>query len=160
MKRLAWRSVGAVVFLLAILGSVNLGLWVSDREPPIEYEAAQALQQSVPQGGTIDIEFSVFRRRICPLMTKRWLYDAAGERHSIPQFTTGLKLLAGRETYRRSITVPSAATPGPARYEVTLDYICNPLQNWIGPIQVTSPPIKFTITPTVDKLQEPIGPDG
>jgi hypothetical protein len=93
-------TVGAVVLLLATPGSVNLGLWIVDREPPIEYEATRALSASVPQGGTIDIEFSGFRKRICPLTTKRWLYDAAGERH-IPQFTTGLKLLAGRETYRR-----------------------------------------------------------
>lgn len=160
MKRMIWRTVGVLVFLLAILGSVNLGLWVADREPPIEYEAATALATSVPQGGTIDVEFSVFRKRICPLVAKRWLYDAVGERHSIPQYTTGLKLLAGRETYRRSITVPTAATPGPARYEVTLDYICNPLQNWIGPIQVVSPPIKFTITPSEPPQPAPPGSDG
>ncbi len=39
--------------------------WVSDREPPIKYETATALATSVPQGGTIDVEFSVFRKRIC-----------------------------------------------------------------------------------------------
>ncbi|WP_283195477.1 hypothetical protein [Rhizobium sp. AN80A] len=160
MKRTLWRFVGAVVFSLAILGSVNLGLWVSDREPPIEYESAVALSPTVSQGGTLDIEFSVFRKRICPLVTKRWLYDAVGERHSIPQFTTGLRLLAGRETYRRSITVPTAATPGPARYEVTLDYICNPLQSWIGPIHVVSPPIKFIIIPSDPAPPAPTGSDG
>ncbi len=160
MKRMIWRTVGGVVFLLAILGSINLGLWVSDREPPIEYESAVALSPTVPQGGTLDIEFSVFRKRICPLVTKRWLYDAVGERHSIPQFTTGLRLLAGRETYRRSITVPTAATPGPARYEVTLDYICNPLQSWIGPIHVVSPPIKFMIIPSETMPLKSAGEDG
>ncbi len=148
MKWIIWRTVGVLVFLLAILGSLNLSLWVADSEPPIEYEAATALAKSVPQGGTVDVEFSVFRRRICPLVAKRWLYDAADERHSIPQYPTRLKLFAGRETYPRSITVPTAATPGPARYEVTLDYICNALQKWIGPIQVVSPPILFTITPS------------
>lgn len=160
MKRMIWRTVGVLVFLLAILGSVNLGLWVADREPPIEYEAATALATSVPQGGTIDVEFSVFRKRICPLVATRWLYDAVGERHSIPQYTTGLKLLAGRETYRRSITVPTAATPGPARYEVTLDYICNPLQNWIGPIHVVSPLIEFIVTPSDQSNRPPALPDG
>jgi len=160
LKRTLWRFVGAVVFSLAILGSVNLGLWVVDREPPIEYESAVALSPTVPQGGALEIEFSVFRRRICPLVAKRWLYDAAGERHSIPQFTTGLRLLAGRETYKRSITVPTAATPGPARYEVTLDYICNPLQSLIGPIHLVSPPIKFTITPSDPAPPAPPGADG
>lgn len=53
--------------------------------------------------------------------------------------------LGGRS---RSITVPTAATLGPARYEVALDYICNPLQSWIWPIHVASPPINFVITPS------------
>lgn len=147
MKRSLWKLVGSAIFALAGLGSVNLGIWVADREPPIIYEDAKALAPTVEQGGTIEIEFSVFRTRICPLITKRWLYDAAKERHSIPQYTTGLKLLAGRETYRRSITVPLAAAPGPAEYRVTLEYVCNPLQNFLGPIVVTSPPIKFRVLP-------------
>ncbi|WP_421362177.1 hypothetical protein [Agrobacterium rosae] len=147
MKRALWKFIGAIVFALAILGSVNLGVWVVDRDPPIIYEEAKALSPTVEQGGTLEIEFSVFRTRICPLVTKRWLQDSANERHSIPQFTTGLKLLAGRETYRRTITVPPAAAPGPAEYSVTLDYICNPLQKFIGPIRVTSPAIKFGILP-------------
>lgn len=147
MKRYLWRTVGACIFALAGVGSVNLGIWVADREPPIIYEDAKALAPTVEQGGTIEIEFSVFRTRICPLITKRWLTDSAKERHSIPQFTTGLRLLAGRETYRRSITVPVAAAPGPAEYRVTLEYVCNPLQNFMGPIVVTSPPVRFKVLP-------------
>ncbi|WP_288430184.1 hypothetical protein [uncultured Agrobacterium sp.] len=147
MKRYLWRATGVGVFALAGLGSVNLGMWVADRDPPIIYEEARALSEEVEQGATIEIEFSVFRTRICPLTTKRWLTDAANERHSIPQYTTGLKLLAGRETYRRSITVPPAAAPGPAEYRVTLEYVCNPLQNFLGPIVVKSPPIKLKVLP-------------
>ncbi len=79
------------------------------------------------------------------MSANRWLYDAVGERHSIPQYTTALKLLAGQETYRQSFTIPTAAKPAPASCEVTLDYICNRLQNWIGPIQVVSPAVKSTI---------------
>lgn len=147
MKRYLWRTVGAGIFALAGLGTINVAIWVADREPPIIYEDAKALAPTVEQGGTIEIEFSVFRTRICPLITKRWLTDSAKERHSIPQFTTGLRLLAGRETYRRSITVPVAAAPGPAEYRVTLEYVCNPLQNFLGPIVVTSPPIRFSVLP-------------
>ncbi len=147
MKRYLWKVTGIGVFALAGLGSVNLGIWVADREPPIIYEDAKALSPTVEQGGTIEIEFSVFRTRICPLITKRWLTDSAKERHSIPHYTTGLRLLAGRETYRRSITVPVAAAPGPAEYRVTLEYVCNPLQNFMGPIVVTSPPIRFKVLP-------------
>lgn len=160
MRRWIWRGIGVVVFALAIVGSASLGIWVMDREPPIQYEEALALAPEVPQGGAIEIEFSVFRQRICPLTTKRWLYDASGQRHSIPQFTTGLRLLAGRETYRRTITVPVAAALGPARYQVSLDYICNPLQRFIGPITVVSPPIKFNIVPGPEGLGTVQGGDG
>lgn len=145
MKRFLWKVIGTGVFALAGLGSVNLGIWVVDREPPFIYEEAKALSPTVEQGGTIEIEFSVFRTRICPLIAKRWLTDSAKERHSIPQFTTGLRLLAGRETYRRSITVPVAVAPGPAEYRVTLEYVCNPLQKFLGPIIVDSPPVKFDV---------------
>jgi len=147
MRNIVCKTLGLLVMLLAVVGSVNLAIMFVDREPPIEYEGAQALAKEVAQGGSIDVEFSVFRKRICPAVTRRWLTDANQERHSIPQYTVGLQLLAGRETYRRSITIPSAASPGPAQYEVTLEYTCNALQNFIGPIKVTSPPVMFTITP-------------
>ena len=64
MKRSLWKIVGAAIFALAGLGSVNLGIWVADRDPPIIYEEAKALSPTVEQGGTIEIEFSVFRSRI------------------------------------------------------------------------------------------------
>lgn len=148
--RVMWRIVAGLVFGLAVVGSFNLALWVADREPPVEYEHAIALASQVPQGGAIEIEYSVFRKRICDVTAKRWLTDAMGERHSIPQYTVGLQLLAGRETYRRAISIPSIAAPGPARYEVSLDYICNPLQQIIGPIRVVSPPIRFEILKSTD----------
>lgn len=83
MTKLLWRGTGVVIFLLAVLGSVNLGIWVTDREPPITFEGARALTETVAQGGSLDVEFSVFRERICPLVAKRWLYDSNGEQHSI-----------------------------------------------------------------------------
>lgn len=161
MRRTLWSLTAATITALAGIGSFNLAVWVVDRDAPIRYEDARALSPSVTQGGTIEVQFTVFRGRICPVVTRRWLYDAAQERHSIPQFTTGLQLLAGRETYRRSITIPTAAAVGAARYEVTLDYTCNPLQRLIGPIQVTSPPIRFNITPAQQSsASPPVGIDG
>ncbi|MGV1867957.1 MULTISPECIES: hypothetical protein [unclassified Rhizobium] len=67
---------------------------------------------------------------------------------------------AGRETYQRSLTIPDDAAPGPASYEVALDYICNPLQNFIGPIHVVSPRVPFTIVPGDPTAPVEPGPDG
>ena len=144
--RTVYAIIGALLVALAGIGSFNLGVMVVDRDPPITYEGARPLSPTVEQGGTIEVEYKVFRRRVCDADVRRWLYDAADERHSVPQFTTGLELLAGRETYRRSITIPPAAAPGPAYYQVVLDYTCNPLQHVIGPMRVVSPAVRFLIT--------------
>lgn len=149
MRHIIWPLVGGAVLTLAAIGSFNLAIWVADRHPPIEYQGARALASSVEQGGTIGLEFEVFRNRICPITTRRWLYDSEWNRHSIPSFTTGLELLAGREVYQRTITVPMAAATGPAQYQVELDYLCNPLQRILSwPVRVYSPPVKFEITPS------------
>ena len=117
-----------------------------DREPPIRHDSARALADSVEAGGAIGVEFNVFRERICPAEVRRWLYDSAWNRHAIPSWTTGLELLAGREVYQRTITIPLAAQPGPAQYQVELDYECRLIQRILRwPVRVYSPPIKFTI---------------
>ena len=147
-----WRFIGGAILMLAGAGSYSIVSMALDGDPPIAYEDVRALTPSVEQGGTIDVQFTVFRQRVCPVVVKRWLTDAAGERHSVPQYTVGLQQLAGRVTYRRSITIPTATALGAARYEVSLDYTCNPLQRLLGPINVTSPPVRFAITPAAGDL--------
>lgn len=150
MRRIAWRITGVAVYALGILGAVSLGTMIVDREHPIEYLRARALNLAVEQGGTIGLEFQVFRTRICPAVTNRWLYDHVNTRHAIPQFTVGLERLAGKETYQRTITIPPAAAVGKAQYQVDTSYYCNPLQRVLGwPINVRSPPIQFLITPSL-----------
>ena len=140
------RLMEVTIVTLAMFGSFSLVWMATDRTPPIEYEGARALKPSVARGGAIDIEFKVFRTRICSLVARRWLTDALGEKHSIPSYTVGPQMLAGRETYSRSITIPMAAALGPAWYEVALDYSCNIFHQWGFPIRVVSPPVPFNIT--------------
>jgi len=147
--KIVWRVLAGIILALGGFGSYSITSMIIDRTPPIQYEQARALAASVPQGGTLGVEFKVFRTRICPVVAKRWLIDSAGTRHSIPSYTVGLEMLAGRETYRRSIEVPDAAAIGPAAYEVDLEFFCNSLQRLGFPITVISPPITFGITPSV-----------
>ena len=139
------KAIAIVVLIFAVVGSFSFTSMVLDRTPPITYEGARALQASVRRGEAIDVEFKVFRTRICPIVAKRWLIDAEGVKHSIPSYTVGLQLLAGRETYQRSITIPQSAALGHAWYEVSLSYYCNFLHKIGWPITVTSPPIEFTV---------------
>lgn len=145
MKRTLYGFAAGVIAAIVAASSFNIAVMVVDREPPITYQAAHAVTPTVKRGGTIEVEYKVVRSRICPVVAKRWLYDATGQRHSVPQYTVGADLTAGRETYRRSITIPSGAAVGPARYEVVLDYTCNSLQKLLGPTTVVSPPVKFEI---------------
>lgn len=145
MKRTLYGFAAGAIAAVVAVSSFNLGVMVVDREPPLTYQSAHAVTPEVRRGGTIDVEFNVIRNRICPVNVKRWLYDAAGQRHSVPQYTVGADLTAGRETYRRSITIPTSVALGAARYEVVLEYTCNPLQKLIGPTTVVSPPIEFVI---------------
>ncbi|HTV71180.1 MAG TPA: hypothetical protein VMF90_21840 [Rhizobiaceae bacterium] len=118
-----------------------------DRQPPIIYEGVRPITASVAQGASIELEFRVFRLRICEATAKRWLYDSAGQKHAIPSYTVGPAQLAGLVTYRRSITIPEAAALGQATYQVELSYICNLIHRLGWPILVTSPPIRFEVTP-------------
>lgn len=158
------KAFAGLTLALAWVGAISLGGAVSDREPPIVYEKAQALTSSVPQGGTIEVEFQVFRQRICPAEVKRWLLDSHGVKHAIPSFTVGLEFLVGRERYRRSFTVPEAAATGPASYYVVLEYRCNWLHRLGWPIELVSPSVHFDITPRpiliLPPLASPTGDDG
>lgn len=145
--RTSIKIAAGFALLLAFFGSYTLVSMAIDRDPPIIYEGAKALEAEAKSGGTLDVEFKVFRTRICSAVTRRWLVDSEGTRHAIPSYTVGIKLLAGRETYQRSITVPDAAALGPAWYEVSLTYYCNVFHRLTWPIVVTSPPIQFVIVP-------------
>ena len=149
------RLAGGAVLALAFAGAFSLMSMILDRDPPIIYEGARALSASVPQGEAIDVEFKVFRERICASEAKRWLSDADQVRHAIPSYTVGLQLLAGRETYRRSITTPAATAVGRACYQVVLNYACNIFHRLGAPIVVESPPICFDVTPATSLV--PLG---
>lgn len=155
MKTVFVRAGAILALCLAFVGSFNLVSMALDREPPIFYEGAKAVTPDAQRGSSIDVEFKVFRKRICDQTVRRYLTDSQGIRHSIPSYTVGIQMLAGRETYQRSITIPTAASIGPATYEVVIDYQCNLLQSVFGNIRVTSPPIAFNILPESGLLIAP-----
>ncbi|MBZ9678268.1 hypothetical protein [Mesorhizobium sp. ES1-1] len=151
-----WRSAAiAAPFAILLAWFVTA---VLDRDPPIIYDHVGAVKDHVPQGGSIEVEFTVFRLRICDAAVKRWLIDSAGAKHSIPSFTVGPRPLAGLDTYRRSITIPDAAALGQASYQVELAYTCNIIHRLGWPITVASPPIRFTITPNEGLVPFPLPP--
>lgn len=156
------RTIGLSLAALSIVGAGALGFMINDRTPPISYEGAGAMSPSVPAGGTIEVEFKVYRDRICQALAKRYLLDASGTKFAIPSYTVGLSTFVGRETYRRKIEIPAAAAVGPAQYQVELEYYCNPIHRLGWPIMVNTPVVNFEITPSASLVPFglPSQPDG
>jgi hypothetical protein len=147
MKRILYGFIAGAAAAVVAVSSFNMAVMVVDREPPISYQSAEAVTKQAQRGGVVEVEYKVTRARLCPVVAKRWIHDAVGQKHSVPQYTVGADLTAGRETYRRSFTIPASAALGPAYYEVVLEYTCNPLQKLLGPTTVVSPPVRFVIVP-------------
>ncbi|PBB75223.1 hypothetical protein CK227_10550 [Mesorhizobium sp. WSM4308] len=165
-----WRKVdvpAATVFIMAALAGVGLASAVSsvlDREPPTAFEMAVALTPKVPQGGVLDVQYMVVQNRLCPATVDRFITDADGNIHVPSTYTVGKQALIegyppeGRESYHRSVTVPLAASIGPAKYDARFTYTCNIMQKLAYPIIVDAPPIRFMITAAPASVA-PLTPD-
>lgn len=165
-----WRKMStpaAVVFVMTIFAAVGLASMISsvlDREPPTVFESATALTPAVPQGGVLDVQYTVVQNRVCPSTVERYVTDSDGTIHVPSTYTVGRRATIegyppeGRETYHRSITVPLAASVGPARYDARFVYTCSILHKLAFPILVDAPAVRFEITPAPATLT-PLTPE-
>jgi hypothetical protein len=157
----------ATILILAALAGVGIASMISsllDREPPTVFEKATALTPTVRQGGVLDVQYAVVQNRLCTASVERYVTDADGNVHVPSTYTVGRQAMIegyppeGRETYHRSITVPLAASLGPARYDARFTYVCGFLQKLAYPIIVDAPPVRFEITPAPAAVA-PLTPD-
>lgn len=142
-----FKVMGGMVFLLALWGSFNLAMMLIDREIPIQFISREAIEDEVPQGGILTVQFTIERNRVCKSEINRWLIDSQHVKHAITSYTTALVPTLGRISDQREITVPIGASTGKAVYYVENYYYCNVLQRiFEWPIIVRSPDVDFTIT--------------
>lgn len=165
-----WRKVdlpAAMVFIMAALAGVGLSGMVSsalDRDPPIAFEQATVLTPEVPQGGVLDLQYTIVQSRVCAATVERFVTDSEGTIHVPSTYTVDRRSLIegyppeGRETYRRSVTIPLAAAVGKARYDARFSYACNLWHKLTKPIVVSAPSVEFIITPAPTPL-EPLTPE-
>lgn len=143
---------------LAFLGSYAIVSTILDRDPPIKFEGGRALTLNVPQGGELNVQYSVVRHRSCTAVASRYITDSTGTVYVPSSYTVGRRVLldgtslAGRETYTRSVIVPEAAAVGPALYDVRFVYVCNIWHRLVMPIKVVAPTVKFNIIAAPDPL--------
>lgn len=135
---------------LAGFGLYSMLVVPIDRAAPIDYLAAEAATPSAPAGGTIDVHFDVYRYRICQVLkTNRIIQDSEGTRHTVSNYTIAAQTRPGRESYDRTITIPTAVATGEAFYQLEIYYACNWTQNLGWPIVVTSPQVWFKVVPSL-----------
>ena len=152
--RFDWRSA-----LIAAPFAVLLSMLVNsvlDRDPPIYYVEASALQASVPAGGTISIRFDVDRKRVCQVQNiYRYITDKDGVNYGGLTYTAEAATRPGKEVYNRAITVPEAVPPGKASYFIRIRYECNFIHRLLGwPIVVESPKVDFMVTPKQGEVRQ------
>ena len=162
------KILGGLVLALSFLGAYALVSTILDRTPPVIFAKAIALTPEVPQGGTLDVQYTIVRSDQCNATASRFITDSDGTIHVPSAYTVGLRSLVdgtsaeGRETYTRSITVPLSASIGAASYDVRFQYWCNLWQRLGLPIKVEAPTVSFLVTrapatllPLTPELQAP-----
>ncbi|ELT51100.1 hypothetical protein [Brucella intermedia] len=132
---------------IAGYGIASVVLSVLDRDPPMIYVEAKAVEQKVEAGKALTVLLTVDRKRICrTLRVTRFVTDSTGMKHEVSA-TAIKRTRPGIETYDREISVPESAAPGPADYYVRIEFACSWSQVVFHPIVLESPRVKFTILP-------------
>lgn len=137
-----WRS-----FTLIGLGLTAgmLGVWLGDREPPTVSAKLEPVVLRVPPGGNLNVRYSVYRTRSCPLRVERLLIDSQNVRYVLPatEFSAAPGPL-GEDSYISMVPLPQGISEGTAHYRAITIYKCNPLHS-IWPIVVTAPDVEFYV---------------
>lgn len=149
-----WRTLA-----LALVGAASgtLGLWASDREPPVVRTANPvALEGVVPPGGSLGVRFSVFRKRSCAVKVERMLFDASDVRYPLEDLAFSGELAGlGNSVYTSKIAIPRSFSQGPARYRTVSTYTCN-LVHRLWPIVMPASEVAFKVWGDPVPLELPI----
>lgn len=135
------------IIIFALLAVVFFAL---DREPP--YALISVEPAAARPGDVVKLRMTVRSdvSRQCSADLSRFVFDAMNARYFIDHAQLSSSLIAGMESRTPgireiAITVPTSATPGPARMVSALEYQCNRAHS-IWPIEVTTE-APFTILP-------------
>lgn len=148
VRRFDWLSAFVAFPFSALIAWLFLA--VIDRQPPLTYIEANAVQKAIPAGGQLDIRFDVQRARICQVLNiGRYILASTGEEYAVAAYTVSTDTRPGRERYDRTITVPENVPSGPAEYFIRIKYACNVIHNLGWPILVESPRVRFEVLPSM-----------
>lgn len=136
-------------FLAAAVACLMVGpglFFAFDRTPAMAVLQAEALPPPPRVDETVRFAYKVFRFRICETTIMPLVVDAAGVRHEYEPQTRAAWGDEGEDAFVVERRIPKSATPGPARYRLTLAWRCplNPV-HLVWPIVHTYDDVPFVI---------------
>ena len=146
------RRLVLLPWLVIVLLSAQILVWMADRHPPFEMLSATV---NAPRPGEILRLDARVRRdlgRDCAVEFSRYLFDRYSTRYegAGPQLMTAQGIRDMDAGYpgglRVNMLVPVGFPPGPARMVTLLQYRCNPLQDIMRPIEVVMT-VPFEVMP-------------
>lgn len=156
---MGWRKIiltHAIPLLLAIM-LIPVMFWAMDKNAPVIYYKIEAEETAVPAGSNLVLRVSGVRAYRCDDTTiLQSVTDAQGITFEIPKRTTAVPQdrIGQYVSGTTRVTVPRAASPGPAKYQAMAEYRCNPWQHWIHPLRAVEPIFDFTILPPLEGVSE------
>jgi hypothetical protein len=136
------------IFLVSIVASAILGVWVSDRQPARVLLNGDVIPNPIEQGGEMMIGFDAFQLKTrCRSISQRTVIDSSGIKTEyeirpavFDDLTIGFHHLMSRAPY----VLPIAVAVGEARTYADILFYCNPLHE-LWPIRYRIPELKFMI---------------
>ena len=152
----AMRRLVLLPWLLIILGIVQIIVWSLDRTPP--FQVLSYTTEPAKAGGTVLLYADVWRdtTRNCSLEFSSYIYDSIGTRWDYEgvQLVTaeGMTALEAKTPGKlfRKMRIPENMAAGPASIQTYMSYRCNPLQDLVRPIQVSTE-FLFEVLPPISK---------
>jgi hypothetical protein len=118
------------VFSMAIAMGSLLGLWLFDRNYPIEIHYRVFYDLSIQEGESYHYTNVFTRKRFCEAKVVRWFVDSYGESHpiSVIPYAMSTTSLHVREINETTIPVPfDEMSGGIAEFHFRPEWKCNPL---------------------------------
>lgn len=142
------------VFLVAFIGIGPIWYAIIDRQPPYERVGGTIRPANPKPGEAIEVEWQIKRNRTCrPANYGNLTRQIVDSQNIVWGYTDtpsvfGRTLSASDSPNRivRTIQLPLGIPPGPAQYQASACFVCDPFRlQTLAPICITEPNIRFNI---------------
>lgn len=135
-----------------------IGMWMSERTPPVDILDVQVVTPVVRPGADLRIKYSVYRRANCRSQFQRTYRDYDEVRYALEPVDIWMSPAPlGRDEYVSVVPISPKAAQGQAAFRAITVYVCNPIHN-VWPIVQVAAEASFVIAgpPLAAPLPDPV----